>query len=47
VFYRFFIQIKGFNFPSNFAQEGVNKETSDSNEGMCLPYIEEGLQLGL
>ncbi|KAL4127454.1 hypothetical protein QTP88_011625 [Uroleucon formosanum] len=47
ILFQICIQIKGFNFPSNFAQEWVNKEKSDSNEGIYLPYIEEGLKLGI
>ncbi|KAL4127278.1 hypothetical protein QTP88_011456 [Uroleucon formosanum] len=47
VLFQICIQIKGLNFPSNFAQEWINKEISDSNEGICLPYIEEGLKLGI
>ncbi|XP_016656194.1 amyloid protein-binding protein 2-like [Acyrthosiphon pisum] len=45
--FRICIQIRGFDFPSNFAQEWVNMEKPDSNEGMCLPDIENGLKLGI
>ncbi|KAF0751445.1 amyloid protein-binding protein 2-like, partial [Aphis craccivora] len=41
------VQMKGFNFPLNFAQEWITSEIPDTNEKLYFLGIERGLKLGL